>query len=261
MIFGGDRPVELEAPATLTDGKRYPLILVLHGFGANGFAQAAYFGVSGLPAADEALLLAPDGTTNSSGQQFWNADPACCDFEGQKPDDVAYLGGLIDDVKDTWPVDPDRVFVVGHSNGGFMAYRLACERADAIAAIAPLAGNAASNASGCTPSRPVNVLHIHGTADDTVPYAPGGGVGAVGAVGSVMQWAGHNGCGATRTPGAQLDLVGNLPGDETQAHTTVGCPTNGAVALWEVTGGSHIPSWGPGFTPALIEWLTAHARS
>ena len=107
VVFGGDRPAELKAPATLTEGKAYPLVLVLHGFGANGFAQAAYFGLSGLPGTDAALVIAPDGTANSTGRQFWNADPACCDFENQRPDDVAYLGGLIDDVSASWPVDRD----------------------------------------------------------------------------------------------------------------------------------------------------------
>jgi polyhydroxybutyrate depolymerase len=262
LTFGGDRPTDLEVPVTLTEGKRYPLYLVLHGFGANGFAQAAYFGVSGLPAANEALVIAPDGTPNSAGRQFWNADPACCDFEGQQPDDVAYLGGLIDDVLDTWPVDPDQVFVVGHSNGGFMAYRLACERADVIAAIGSLAGLASSTAAACQPAREVNVLQIHGTIDATVPYTGGGtGIGAVGAEGSVMQWGTHNGCGTTRTDGDLLDLENSVPGAETHPHTTNGCPENGAVDLWEMQGAGHIPIFSPTFTPTLVQWFADHRRS
>ncbi|MEO7093920.1 MAG: PHB depolymerase family esterase, partial [Polyangiales bacterium] len=137
--FGGERPVDLKAPATLTAGKQYPLVVVLHGYGASGFVQSAYFNTTMLPAMDAALVIAPDGTVDAGGKQFWNADAACCDFEGQKPDDVAYLGGLLDDVIDAWPVDRDQVFVLGHSNGGFMAYRMACERADVIAAIGSLA--------------------------------------------------------------------------------------------------------------------------
>jgi hypothetical protein len=59
--YGGDRPADLKAPPTLTPGKKYPLLVVLHGYGANGFVQTAFFGVGGLPAADQALLIAPDG--------------------------------------------------------------------------------------------------------------------------------------------------------------------------------------------------------
>ncbi len=262
LTFGGARPVDLKVPMELTAGKKYPLYLVLHGFGATGFTQSAYFGVSNLPGADAALVLAPDGTPNSTGRQFWNADPACCDFEGQKPDDVAYLGTLLDDVLETWPVDPNQVFVLGHSNGGFMAYRLACERADVIAAIGSLAGLASSNAATCQPSRAVNVLQMHGTSDATVPYAAGGsGIGTVGAEGSVTQWGTHNGCAATRTAGPTLDLENGVPGAETHPHTTTGCPTNGAADLWEMQGAGHIPNWGPTFTPTLVQWFTDHRRS
>lgn len=262
LIFGGDRPAELSAPASPTPGKLYPLIVVLHGYGVNGFTQTAYFGLGGVADRDEALLIAPDGTLDSSGKQFWNADPACCDFGNKNPDDVAYIGGLIDDISATWPVDPEAVYLVGHSNGGFMSYRMACERADVIAAIAPLAGMASSTPAACQPSRAVNVLHLHGTADAAVPYQSGGsGIGALGAEGSVLQWAGHNGCGTTLTAGERLDLESSQAGTETQTHTVTGCPPDGAVELWEIQGASHIPVWTPTFTPTLLAWLTAHRRS
>lgn len=257
VTFGDDRPVDLRVPPDLDGGRDYPLVLALHGYGANGFVQAAYFGLPDLVADGEALLLAPDGTVDSTGKLFWNADPACCDFDGTNPDDVGYLGKLIDDVIASYPVDRSRVFVIGHSNGGFMAYRMACERADVITAIAGLAGGAASVPASCTPERAVHVLHIHGTADATVPYAPGG-LGA-GAEESVAQWAGHDGCDATLTAGATYDLEKSLPGSETQALAAA-CPPTVTVELWKVEGGSHIPNWGPAFTPTLWSWLTDHPR-
>lgn len=254
-IYGGDRPAELKTPATLTEGKQYPLLVVLHGYGANGFVQSAFFGVTGLPAADQALLIAPEGTTDNTGKQFWNADPACCDFGGLNPDDVGYIGGLIDDISAEWPVDKDQVFLLGHSNGAYMAYRMACERADAIAAIVGLAGNAASVASTCNPERPVSVAHLHGTADDIVPFT-----GPVGAEGSVAQWAMHNGCGTTRTATVDLDLDSNVAGAETHVEVTEGCPQTGAVELWTMEGSNHIPIMNSTFATTLVEWLTAHKR-
>jgi polyhydroxybutyrate depolymerase len=258
-VFGGNRPVEIVTPQPLTPGKRYPLILLLHGFGASGSLQATYFGTNELAEQDKAILLSPDGTLNSNAERFWNADHTCCDFQNQQPDDVAYLGGLIDDVMATWPIDPDAVFIVGHSNGGFMAYRLACERADVIAAIAPFAGLAAYTA--CQPARPVNVLHIHGTDDDRVPYTAGGsGQWNTGADASVTQWAARNGCGSTRTPGAPLDLVAFPLFNETTTVSVSGCPANGAVDFWTIEGGSHIPVWSSAFLPSLFTWLSAHQR-
>ena len=251
-MYGGDRPAELKTPLELTEGKQYPLLVVLHGFGASGFVQTAYFGVGNLPAEDKALLIAPDGTENSQGRLFWNADSACCDFEGIGPDDVAYIGGLIDDISADWPVDKNAVFILGHSNGGYMAYRMACERADVIAAIASLAGNASSMPAACTPERQVNVVHMHGTLDETVPYS--------GATPSVDQWGMKNGCGTTRAETKTVDLDNTVDGAETHVLPTAGCPANGAVELWTMEGSSHIPVMGPAFPPTLFDWFTAHKR-
>ncbi|HEY5922624.1 MAG TPA: PHB depolymerase family esterase [Kofleriaceae bacterium] len=251
-FYGGDRPAELKTPLMLTEGKQYPLLVVLHGFGASGFVQTAYFGVGNLPAEDKALLIAPDGTENSQGRQFWNADPACCDFEGIGPDDVAYIGGLIDDISADWPVDKNAVFILGHSNGGYMAYRMACERADVVAAIASLAGNAASQPATCTPERQVNVVHMHGTLDETVPYS--------GATPSVDQWGTKNGCGGTRAETKTLDLDNAIDGAETHVLPTAGCPETGAVELWTMEGSSHIPVMGPAFPTTMFDWFTSHKR-
>ncbi|HEX5060959.1 MAG TPA: PHB depolymerase family esterase [Kofleriaceae bacterium] len=251
-IYGGDRPAELKTPATLTEGKQYPLLVVLHGFGASGFVQTAFFGVGGLPGEDKALLIAPDGTENSTGQQFWNADPACCDFEHHNPDDVAYIGGLIDDISADWPVDKKQVFILGHSNGGYMAYRMACERADVIAAIASLAGNASSTSANCNPSQKVNVVHLHGTADDTVPYS--------GATPSVDQWATKNGCGTTRSETTTYDFDSAVEGAETHVNPQADCPANGDVELWTMEGSTHIPVMNATFAPTIFDWFTAHKR-
>jgi polyhydroxybutyrate depolymerase len=251
-VYGGDRPADLKTPATLTPGKQYPLLVVLHGYGANGFVQTAFFGVAGLPGADEALLIAPDGTLDSTGKQFWNADAACCDFENRHPDDVAYIGGIIDDISAEWPVDRNQIYVLGHSNGGFMAYRMACERADVIAAIGSLAGDASSNPSACNPTRKVNVLHMHGTMDDSVAFS--------GAMQSVDEWAQKNGCGATATAGMTYDFDNNVAGSETHATVRDGCPADGQIELWTMQGSTHIPVLNGSFATTAFAWFQAHKR-
>ncbi|HEY5947054.1 MAG TPA: hypothetical protein VIV40_16235 [Kofleriaceae bacterium] len=251
-IYGGDRPAELKTPPTLTPGKKYPLLVVLHGYSANGFVQTAFFGVGGLPGADQAFLIAPDGKTDSSGKQFWNADPACCDFDHTNVDDVGYIGGLIDAISADWPIDKNQVFILGHSNGGYMAYRMACERADVIAAIGSLAGDASSTPSACTPSKHVAVVHLHGTADQIVPFT--------GATPSVDQWAAKNGCATTRTETTTLDLDSTVAGAETHVAPNAGCPSDGAVELWTMEGSSHIPSLNSSFSTAVFSWFTAHKR-
>lgn len=258
MTLGGEeRPVVLKVPATLDDGALYPLVMVLHGYGVNGFVQQAYFGAGSLATQSKAFVIAPDGTLDSSGSQFWNADPLCCDFEGTHVDDVGYLGGILDDLlASDWPIDPDQVFLIGHSNGGFMSYRMACERADIIAAIAPLAGDASSQPETCAPSQPVNVLHMHGTADETVPFDT-----ITGAEASVMQWQQKNGCATTRTAGPDLDLEQNLAGAETHTSIADGCPALGNVELWAIEGAGHVPVFSPDFNEVWFSWFQAHARA
>ncbi|MDX2092095.1 MAG: hypothetical protein SFX73_29795 [Kofleriaceae bacterium] len=138
-----------------------------------------------------------------------------------------------------------------------MAYRLACERADALSAIVSLAGLASSNPAGCTPSQPVPVLHMHGTADAVVPYTAGG----YGADTSVDQWTAKNGCaGTTRGVGTSLDLDTAVAGTETVPAPIIGCPAGGEVELWKMQGSSHTPTLAGAFMPQLMEWLTVHRR-
>jgi polyhydroxybutyrate depolymerase len=130
-------------------------------------------------------------------------------------------------------------------------------------AIVGLAGAAPSTPSSCAPSRPVALLHLHGTADATIAYDGGPvalGSYAPGAIASVAQWAGYLGCAGQRTDGAMLDLVSDLPGAETTTSTTAGCPAGGAADLWSIAGGSHLPIFGTGWQPALFTWLDAHVR-
>ncbi|MBA2540823.1 MAG: hypothetical protein H0V17_14385, partial [Deltaproteobacteria bacterium] len=219
LVFGGDRSITLDVPETLVDGQRYPLLLVLHGYTVTGFIQQAYLGAAQLATRSEAFVLAPDGLLDLEDKPFWNADEVCCDYDQLAPDDVGYLGGLLDDVAEAWPVDRDAVFAVGHGNGGHMAYRLACERADALAGIAVIAAGTGFDAAECAPSQPVNVVHLHGTADLEFELAGGGpfqqSPGAPGAVESVSRWADHGGCSRERTPRGAIDVDDVVDGAET----------------------------------------------
>lgn len=262
LVFGGDRPVTLQVPDDFDPTKQYPLLLILHGYGAGGFVQQGYLGLNDVANREQLLVLAPEGTTDQSGKQFWNADQACCDLFDSGVDDVAYLGGLLDDVRAAWPVDDQLVAIVGHSNGAFMAYRMACARADVVTAIAGLAGHA-TTMPACAPARAVSVLHIHGTSDDTVPYETGTflGVESPGAVDSVGQWATRNQCPGALTAGARVDLERGIAGDETLLSSTGGCPGGGAADLWTIDAGGHLPMLQPRFAGDVVQWLRDHERA
>ncbi len=265
-VFGGERPAPIHVPSAYTPERAWPLVVVLHGFGATGAVQDIFLGVSALADEFGVLVIAPDGTENSRGQQFWNATPACCSFGVSSVDDVGYLVGLVEEIAQSYHVDEDRVFTFGHSNGGFMSYRLACEASGTFAAIASLAGATFADAEPCEPaSEPVSVLQIHGTNDDTIRYDGGTFGGEIlypSAARTVERHARLLGCtGEPVEAAAALDVEMGIDGAETVAiEYREGCAPGTAAALWTIPDGSHIPVLNPDGTRLVLEWLLAHGR-
>ena len=258
------RPFRVVVPSSPVPAERMPLLVLLHGLGATAASQDAYFKMSALAEERGFLLALPDGTVNARGMRFWNATDACCAF-GATVDDVAYLTAVIHDVQARFPVDPKRIFVVGHSNGGFMALRLACERSELIAGVVSIAGAAWSDPAKCTPRSAVSVLQVHGTLDTTIKYAGGKVMKATqpGAEATIAQWAAKNRCTGKRIPavGGELDLVAELPGAETQREAVAGCPEGTSVELWRIRGGPHIPAFNSAWAGAIYDWLMAHPKT
>ena len=268
--IGGTRPAKVNHPRAFTPGKEYPLIILLHGYGASGLAQDLYLGVSTLGTAEfDAITVIPDGTLNSNSQRYWNASAACCAFsEPNPPDDVAYIRGLIAEAKASMPIDAGRVYLIGHSNGGFMSYRMACEASDAITAFVSLAGADSYNDADCpATTTPVSGLQMHGTADDTIAYDGSSsgplGIGAyAGALVSAQNIARRAGCDTTGTAGAELDLMTTLDGTETTTLAfDTGCTAGADAALWTLRGATHIPVINPAGTRAALTWLLRHDRT
>lgn len=265
-VFGGARPVALKVPKAYDPAQSWPLLLVLHGYSATGYLQETLLGLTKLVEGHGVLLASPDGTVDGDGKQFWNATDACCDFGKTGVDDVGYLTGLIDEIAGVYNVDPRRVYLIGHSNGGFMSYRMACDRADRIAAIISLAGATNAEATKCTPSEPVSVLEIHGDVDDTVFYAGGtslssGGKPYPGAVESTELWAGYDGCAKTRTEvPPMVDLDTRVAGAETKVERYDGCPTGIGVELWTMVGSGHVPFPNADFSERCWAFFEAHPK-
>ena len=168
VVYPGDRPFTLVLPSNYQPGTPAALIIALHGYTANTPYADSYFQLSKVADQKGILTIYPSGSKDSNGYLFWNATPACCNFDSSTVDDEAYLLSIIDSVSRDYPVDPARVYIIGHSNGGFMAHRMACNQSDRIAAIVSLAGATYSNTRSCKPTSPVSVLEIHGTNDAVI---------------------------------------------------------------------------------------------
>jgi polyhydroxybutyrate depolymerase len=255
-----DRRARLVAPEDVTAPA--PLLVVLHGYSGNPDQNDAYLGATAQAATRGLYVLLPEGTKEPSGKRFWDATAACCNFTGTPVDDVEYLADLIEQAVAERPIDPDRVYVLGHSNGGFMAYRLACDRADLVTAIASLAGADAPTAEECQPSRPVSVLELHGTADRVIRY-DGGDITAPypGAMETVARWAERAACTADPVPRPSIDLELGLAGDETTVVAYEGCEDGVDVQLDTITGGAHTPNVDRARVGTdVLDWLLDHTR-
>lgn len=166
---GQDRQYLLHVPATYDPQEPAALVLVFHGAGISAERFVDYSRFSNVADREGFIIVYPWGIG-----EVWNPGR-----------DVEFIRDLIDHLQTRCPVDPNRIYASGHSNGGAMVDRLACELADRIAAVGTLSGPYRASA-GCSPSRPIAVFALHGTADPIVPYE--------GIPEWALAWAQRNGC-------------------------------------------------------------------
>lgn len=254
VIFGGERPVQISIPADYDHNKKTPLLVVLHGYAVSGYLVLALTGLRDLGDDARVLLVAPEAVVGADGAPSWNIEGSCCNQHDT--DDVAYISELVEEIASVYNVDRDRIYAFGHSNGGLMAYHLACERPDLFAAIASLAGPTVG--SSCAPSQPVSILHVHGTDDDQVLIGGGNfstGLPYQGAQAGLEQWAGLDGCGTSWQELEPLDIEVDLEGAETIVTSNASCPDGIGLALWKIEGGGHNPGFQDSFPIQLYDWL------
>jgi polyhydroxybutyrate depolymerase len=263
-IDAGRGAIPLTVPSGYDPAVPTPLIVALHGYTSSGERHDRSWGISALADQYNFLTIAPDGEREPDGNRnrYWNASSACCNFNETAVDDSGYIRRIIDQIKADYNVDPARVYVIGHSNGGFMSYRMAYEHSDVVAAIASLAG-ANHIEDRDPPPYPVHVLQIHGTDDATILYRGGEiqGNRYPSAMGSVSRWAQYNGCDMSRTSREMRDLDASLPGHETGVmKMNTGCKDGGSAELWTISDGAHSPVYSETWGEQVVEWLLAHPK-
>jgi polyhydroxybutyrate depolymerase len=229
-------PASLKAPA--------PLVIVLHGGGGSAQSAIAQTGFDAQADRHGFIVAYPEGTDRSrplmnalgkSGFLTWNAG-ACCGYAvEQGSDDVGFIRAMVAEIAAAMPLDPKRIYATGLSNGGMMAYRLACEASDLIAAIGAV--SAAIVVAPCEPRFPVSVLHVHGTDDRNVPIE--GGVGPKSITKypyppierAIAFWAAWDDCGE--------DPIVSSPAPRVTLRSYPLCTLGVAVDYYVIEGGTH----------------------
>ncbi|MGH2607656.1 MAG: alpha/beta hydrolase family esterase [Tepidiformaceae bacterium] len=190
---GTERSYRLFVPRAVMAGEMIPLVVGLHGGLGSGAQFASTTGFEAFAESEGFVAAFPDGVGRT-----WNGGRCCGQAARQAIDDVGFLAALIEKLADELPIDRERVFMAGHSNGAIMAWRFACERADLVAAIVPVAGSLEIPA--CTAADGVNLLAIHGDADQNHPIQGGRGARSIAGVDftsvatSLLIWTSGMGC-------------------------------------------------------------------
>jgi polyhydroxybutyrate depolymerase len=202
-----------------------PLVLAFHGLGH----RADYFQkdskLNDLAETEKFIAVYPMGV-----DLRWNAGSL------GTADDMAFFDELLADLSTTVKHDPHRVYVIGMSNGGMFAYRLAVERSDKIAAVGVVAGSLETLPTPMT--KPMPVMHIHGTADKIVPADGSQGFfrPARSTKDAIELWVKHNGAGAASLAKPPLDAT---PPQVDRIDYPAG--TAKAPVTWiQVQGGGHL---------------------
>jgi polyhydroxybutyrate depolymerase len=214
-----------------------PLLLSLHGRLGQGRNQAKLSGFDAVAEAGGFIVVYPDGVERS-----WADGRGTTPADRQGVDDVGFLTALVDHFIEKFGANRRRVYAAGMSNGALMSYRLACERADRFAAIAPVAALMGQEvAERCAPARPVSVISFVGTEDPLVPFEGGemDGRGSVlSAAASREKWAELNGCEGGLSVTQEPDAA---PEDGTrvrrEAHGS--CREGSEVVFFVIEGGGH----------------------
>jgi polyhydroxybutyrate depolymerase len=213
--------------------RAWPVMLALHGGGGTG---AGFMSQTNIRAAAEAHGFVAVWPTAIGGN--WN-DGRVSQVGG--PDDVAFLGAVVDWLAANVRADRGRIFVTGISNGAMMAHKLACDAPQIVAGIAPVAGSMSEALyAACKPASATPVVMFSGTADPLNPYLGGAPRFASGEDSIVAHetvaafWAGVAGCGAATT-----EALPDIADDGTTVTRLAWvCPGPGVV-LYRVEGGGH----------------------
>lgn len=242
---GRERFVVVHVPPEYDPATPSPLVLA---YAFEGGSPSSMNQATGLTAAADAagmVIAYPVGVEAS-----FDAGKCCGKAWEDKIDDVAFTRDVLDALDKALCIDGKRVYATGLSVGAMMAYRLACEMPDRLAAIAPVAG-AVHTEEACAPAKAVPVLAIHGTADEAVPYDGGQGNPPLAVTGDMMfasveaslaPFLAANGCGdATEQTFQQGDAT---------CDAWSACADGAAVERCKIDGGGH--TWPSGNMPDIF---------
>ncbi|MBC7391013.1 MAG: carbohydrate-binding protein [Opitutaceae bacterium] len=173
------RTIFVYAPSSIPQNR--PLVISMHGLNQDINYQKGQAKWELVADTAKIVVVYPAGEGNS-----W-------DINGTK--DTDFILAIIESMVTRFGIDRNKVYVSGFSMGGMMCYNVANKIANKVAAIGPVSGYLFGNTVAS--SRPMPIIHVHGTADDVVHYEPFNN--QQGVVAMLQKWRTWNQCPATGT--------------------------------------------------------------
>lgn len=169
----GPRHYLIARPSRAPSGKR-SLVVVVHGAGASAeqvlgmaFPPSPLSMWLEIAEREHIVVVAPD-----AGKAGWN-DCFASQARLEEKDDVGFISGIIDHAIAEHGVDPERVYLIGVSRGGHMAYRVAAEIPHRLAAFSTVLASMPVPGKANLPSVALSTLIFGCTADPLMPYHGG----------------------------------------------------------------------------------------
>ncbi|MCW9000336.1 MAG: prolyl oligopeptidase family serine peptidase, partial [Kangiellaceae bacterium] len=182
-----------------------PVFIMLHGSGGRADPVADRFNFRQFVEANNYIGLFPNAIVRDDGVSTWNAHDNT--YAIPHIDDVQFLNKAIEYVINERNADPQKIYIFGWSNGGFMANRFACESPQSVSAVFSLAGNIRGDLAHCDDSKFVAIHHIHATGDNVVPIAGDDQKGYMPAQRAIEMWSLVNQCDTITSSFGPFDLT------------------------------------------------------
>ncbi len=229
------RTYKVHLPPSYDGTTSFPLVIALHGGGHDADTMEYISNLSIKADSSNFIVVYPNG--RKFFIRTWNAGTCCGGAVTNNVDDVGFIIKMINSLKTNLNIDTTRIYLTGASNGGMLAYRLACEKSEVFAAVAPVASTMVTT-NPCLPFRAVPILHIHSLPDLNVPFTGGYGIGFAGVymppVDSVLNvWAINDSCSGI------IDTIYNTTG--VVGKKWENCVSCSEVLVYTTTDGGH--SW------------------
>jgi polyhydroxybutyrate depolymerase len=221
---GLERAYLLHIPAGWTSQEPVPVVFVFHGWGLSATLAQSDWGLDDVADVANFLAAYPVGVGWS-----WNDGGKIGYAATHNLNESEFVRQMLSDLSTVASIDPKRIYAMGYSQGGMLAYRLACEMSDIFAAIAPLA--ACMTYGRCQPQQAVSVIHVHGLADGHVPYSGGGPDNYPPVESGIAAWVEFSGC----TGSAEVESLS----DQVTRTAYASCEAGTAVELYTIESGEH----------------------